>query len=429
MLPSDRTLARSGVGNNNGYSDSYAYKPVSDGTANDTTGYTTGVAMQYPDGMQAEVYRQPLSGCAREMAGLSNIFCQWLNILLVFVPLGIVAGLNDWSSAMRFSLNFVAIIPLAGILGAATESLAVHTGQMIGGLLNATFGNAVEMIVTVNAIRANLVDVVQGSLLGSILSNLLLVLGMAFFAAGCITSEPAFNASGASANTSCLVLASIALAMPTIYNNLPDATGEDVLQISRISSIVLAIIYLLFLFFQLKTHAHLFADEGDEEETDLSAFSSLMVLFGATCAVAVCSEYLVDSIEGVTEDYGMPKAFIGVILLPIVGNAAEHTTAVTVAMKGKMDLSLGVAVGSSTQIALFVVPFAVLIGWYFDVEMTLDFRSFDATVLLLSVFLASSVLHDGHANWLEGAMLIGTYILIAVIAWYIPERQNPNAFS
>jgi Ca2+:H+ antiporter len=423
MLPSERTLARSGVGNNNGYSDNYAYKPVS-GEPQDA-GYATGVPLQYQDGMQAAEYRpEQLTGCAREMAGFSAIFCQWLNVMLVFVPLGVVSGLNNWSSASRFSLNFLAIIPLAGILGAATESLACHTGQMIGGLLNATFGNAVEMIVTVNAIRANLVDVVQGSLLGSILSNLLLVLGMAFFAAGCITSEPSFNATGAATNTSCLVLASTALALPTIYNYLPGATGEEVLAISRISSCVLAAIYLLFLFFQLKTHAHLFADEGEEEETDLSALSSVLILFGATCAVAVCSEILVDSIEGVTEDYGMPKAFIGVILLPIVGNAAEHTTAVTVAIKGKMDLSLGVAVGSSTQIALFVVPFAVLIGWWVDVEMTLDFRCFDATVLLLSVFLASSVLHDGHANWLEGAMLIGTYILIAVIAWYIPEPQR-----
>jgi len=179
----------------------------------------------------------------------------------------------------------------------------------------------------------------------------------------------------------------------------------------------------MFLVFQLVTHADLFGEDGDEEEeVTMSACTSVALLLSATCCVAVCSEYLVDSIEGVSEDYGLPKAFIGVILLPIVGNAAEHATAVTVAAKGKMDLALGVAIGSSTQIALFVVPFAVLVGWFFDVPMSLDFRIFDASVLMLSVFLASGILQDAQSNWLEGAMLVATYILIAIICWFIPDE-------
>lgn len=361
--------------------------------------------------------------CGREMRGLTGILCSWLNLLMVFVPLGIASHHLEWGSAATFACNFTAIVPLAGVLGAATEALAMHTGQMIGGLLNATFGNAVEMIVTINAIKEGLVSVVQGSLLGSILSNMLLVLGMAFFAAGMRLKESPFNASGASANMSCLTLGSIALALPTIYATLEGTHPEDTLMISRISSVIIAIVYVMFLVFQLYTHADNFGgEEEEEEEILLSAPAALILLFTATCVVAMCSEYLVASIEGVTEEYGLPKAFIGVILLPIVGNAAEHATAVTSAAKGKMDLCLGVAVGSSNQIALLVLPFSVMVGWYYDTPMTMDFRSFDATVMLLSVFLTGGMLHDGSANWLEGAMLVATYILIAVITWFIPEE-------
>jgi len=421
-----------------GYAQNYAYKAVA-GDPSGATGETgapplypgqqQGYAMTQEQMMQMQMQQpqvqevQP-SGCAKECKGVMSILCTWLNLLLIFVPLGILSPRLEWGCATTFACNFTAIVPLAGILGASTESLAAHTGQMIGGLLNATFGNAVEMIVTINAIKAGLVSVVQGSLLGSILSNLLLVLGMAFFAAGMRMKESSFNLTGASANVTCLTLASISLALPTIYSHLPGTEIEDMLAISRVSSIVIAMVYLMFLWFQLVTHADMFTsgEEEEEEEAVMGPGTSIAVLFGATLAVAVCSEYLVDSIEGVSEEYGLPKAFIGVILLPIVGNAAEHATAVTCAAKGKMDLSLGVAIGSSTQIALFVVPFSVVVGWMYDVPMSLDFRAFDSTVLMLSVFLASIVLHDGYSNWLEGAMLVATYILIAIICWFIPEE-------
>uniref|UniRef100_A0A7S4QZZ1 Sodium/calcium exchanger membrane region domain-containing protein n=1 Tax=Alexandrium monilatum TaxID=311494 RepID=A0A7S4QZZ1_9DINO len=378
-----------------------------------------------------------------ERGALHGIFAQWLSLLLVFVPLGLVAHYYEWSSAVTFSTNFLAIVPLASILGAATEAMATHTGQMIGGLLNATFGNAVEMIMCVQAIRAGLIRVVQGNLLGSILSNLLLVLGMAILGAGLKKHDTKFNAHGAAANMTCQVVASISICLPTMYRGVKGSTDKDVLMLSRICSLFLSLVYFAFLVFQLKTHADLFVDEneakGDEEDTviadgavgaeappepepELSLGGSLLLLAVSTIVVAACSECLVDSIEGVSENYHVPKAFIGTILLPIVGNAAEHATAVSSAMKGMMDLALGVAVGSSTQIALFVVPCAVLWGWAFDTDMTLDFRTFDTACQMLSVFLVSQVLQHGNTNWLHGLMLMTTYGLIAVITWFIPEH-------
>lgn len=418
------------MANNVNTFDAYTYKPVQTGETG-AAALLDGQGMTQPPQQYGDPYGAAYGefqvephGCDRECAGIMAILCTWLNLLLVFVPIGIWSHLHHWSCAARFSTNFVAIVPLAAILGAATEALAAHTGQMIGGLLNATFGNAVEMIVTVNAIKSGLVGVVQGSLLGSILSNMLLVLGMAFFAAGMVTKQSRFSAAGASANMTCLTLGSIVLALPTIFNTMDGVDNEDVLKVSRISSGIIAFVYVLFLIFQLGTHAHLFGENEEEEEPTISACSSVMLLLAATLLVAVNSEFLVDSIEAVSEEYGLPEAFIGVILLPIVGNAAEHATAVTVAAKGKMDLALGVAIGSSTQIALLVVPFSVMVGWAADVPMSLDFRLFDTSVMVLSVIITASAVQDGQSNWLEGAILIAIYILIAMICWFMPPGSH-----
>lgn len=363
---------------------------------------------------------------AKNLAAVWGIVCVPLNVLLIFVPLGIVAGMQEWKDLHIFFFNFMAILPLAGVLGASTEALSAHTGQMVGGLLNATFGNAVEMIVTINAIKAGLVSVVQDSLIGSILSNLLLVMGMAFIASGFLSKESRFNSAGAAANVTCLVLASIALVLPTCFSYVPETTAEDNVALSRIIAVILACVYVLFLIFQLRTHSELFVGEEEEEEEAQMAWPiAILMLFACTCCVAVCSEYLVDSIEGVSDKYGLPKAFIGTILLPIVGNAAEHSTAVTAAFKGKMDLALGVAVGSSTQIALFVVPFSVIVGWVYDIPMTLNFEIFSSTVFILSVFIAASVLNDGSANWFEGVMLCASYTIVAIITWYLPDKKDP----
>jgi len=416
----------------------------------------------------------------KDLQGIQTIFFRWLNVCLIFVPLGCISHTLEWSSAATFTLNFMAIVPLAAILGDATESLAKLTGEMIGGLVNATLGNAVEMIITVQAIRAGLCHIVQDSLLGSILSNLLLVLGMAFTLGGAVFVEQDFNTSGASANSSILLVASIGVALPSLYSQLPEATESYVLSVSRICALILAGVYVLFLLFQLKTHKFAFSDDPaddprisissdldqaarfrkkqrsatwaelsssvdlsvvspgsdcqvddpppgpledaeEEDGVDLSVYTAVGVLCGVTLVISYLSEFLVDSIELVSTDFGIPKTFIGLILLPIVGNAAEHLTAVQAAYRGKMDLALGVAVGSSTQVSLFVFPFAVIVGWIYDKPLTLSFRGFDLAVLMLSVFLVSSVLQDGSSNWLEGVMLLATYSMVAVICCYIED--------
>jgi Ca2+:H+ antiporter len=364
----------------------------------------------------------PLSWSDVQREALSDIFLQWLNLLLIFVPIGLAAKKYEMSSAVIFGCNFFAIIPLASLLGAATEALAVHTGQILGGLLNATFGNAVEMIMCVQAVKAGLIHVVQSNLLGSVLSNLLLVLGMAICASGLVRHKQEFNAQGAAANMTCQLVASISICLPTVFDSAV-GSAHEVLAVSRICSIFLMAVYGLFLYFMLNTHAELFQDEGGEEEEEggLSPTLSVILLSMSTLIVAACSECLVDSIEDVSKHYGLPKAFIGTILLPIVGNAAEHSTAVSCAYKGMMDLALGVAVGSSTQIALFVVPCAVMFGWIFDKPMDLAFQKFQMLCLLLSVFLVSQVLQHGNVNWLHGAMLIVVYLFIATQCCYIRE--------
>jgi Ca2+:H+ antiporter len=357
---------------------------------------------------------------------LQDIFSERITVTAFFlVPLGLFVKWKDYDPGVVFTANFLAIVPLASILGQATEALASHTGQLIGGLLNATFGNAVEMIMCIQAVKAGLISVVQGNLLGSVLSNLLLVLGMAIFASGTVRHEQQFNAKGAAANMRCQLVASISVCLPTVFAYISHGHHEEqaVLQISRICSLFVMAVYMQFLFFMLGTHASLFADEGgtEEEEDGLSPSFSTALLFACTYVVFLCSESLVDSIEDVSEDYGLSKAFIGVILLPIVGNAAEHATAVSSAHKGMMDLALGVAVGSSTQIALFVVPCAVMFGWVFDQPMDLNFSIFDMVCQMLAVFLVSNVLSHGETNWLDGCMLMTVYLLIATQTLFIKE--------
>jgi len=359
-----------------------------------------------------------------QCTALRDIFLEKINMpAFLFVPLGQYAIIKECSPGVVFSTNFLAIIPLAHILGEATEALSAHTGQLIGGLLNATFGNAVEMIMCIQAVKAGLITVVQGNLLGSVLSNLLLVLGMAIFTSGVVRHEQKFNEKGAGSSMRCQLVASISVCLPTVFAAISDNEEGQVLAISRISAVFLMVAYAMFLLFMLVTHAEVFADEGEEEDggEGLSPLLSTLLLFACTYVVYIASEGLVDSIEDVSVDYGLSKAFIGVILLPIVGNAAEHSTAVISAHKGMMDLALGVAVGSSTQIALFVVPCAVLFGWAFDQPMDLNFTIFDMSCQMLAVFLVSSVLSHGETTWLDGWMLMTVYILIATQTLFIHD--------
>ncbi|RKP23062.1 hypothetical protein SYNPS1DRAFT_19202, partial [Syncephalis pseudoplumigaleata] len=310
-------------------------------------------------------------------------------------------------------------------LGYATEEIALRFGETIGGLLNATFGNAVELIIAIVAVKDGMIRVVQASLLGSILSNLLLVLGFCFLLGGFRYSEQSFNLTAAQNYASLLALSCLSLLIPAAFwISLDDhkKASEAVLQLSHISAIFLLAIYLLFLYFQLHTHAHLYeAEDEDTEYPTLTLSFSLVALVLVTVLVSFHADMLVDAIEAITKGGMLTDTFVGLILLPIVGNAAEHMTAVTTAMKNKMDLAIGVALGSSMQIALLVTPLLVIIGWAIGQPMTLFFQGFETVVLFVSVLIANYLIMDGKSNWLEGAMLLGTYCIIAVAFFYYPE--------
>jgi len=379
---------------------------------------------------------------------------SWLNVLLVFIPIGIASHFMTWPATIPFVFNFIAIIPLAKLLGFATEDLSLRVGEILGGLLNATFGNAVELIVSIIALVQNLIPVVQASMLGSILSNLLLVLGMCFFFGGLKYKEQSFNVTAAQTSASLLFIATSSLLLPAAFygsaygldNGNRAQVSDDILKISRATSIILLIIYGGFLFFQLKTHKSFFLEapkeagifersnsrlvRGDEEgglQEEEEAENPLMPLWMAialltviTVFVAICAEFLVDAIQDVCTAWGVSQTFVGLILLPIVGNAAEHVTAVTVAIKNKMDLALGVAVGSSMQIALLVTPLMVIIGWIIDKRMSLYFNMFETCVMVIAVLIVNYLIMDGKSNWLEGLMLFCVYIIIAISIYYYP---------
>ncbi|CBX91525.1 similar to vacuolar calcium ion transporter /H(+) exchanger [Plenodomus lingam JN3] len=374
----------------------------------------------------------------------ATLASNYVNVLLVFVPIGIVAGILGWNPTAVFILNFIAIIPLAALLSFATEELSAKLGQTLGGLMNATFGNAVELIVSIVALKQGEIRIVQASMLGSILSNILLVLGCCFLAAGIRETESSFNGTVASTMSSLMAVASASLIIPaTLYAVMPheggqpgQETDENILLLSHGTSIILLGLYILYLYFQLYSHHRLFADTEAQESSDesedgqlLSPLAAGIALVVVTLLVAVCAEFLVDSIDSIVESAHISKTFVGLILIPIVGNAAEHVTAVIVAYKGKMDLAINVAIGSSLQIALFVTPFLVLLGWAMGQPMTLHFQGFETMVFFISVLIVNYLIQDGKSNYLEGAMCIGIYAIIALAFYIYPDDAASHITS
>ncbi|TQS33888.1 hypothetical protein Golomagni_05753 [Golovinomyces magnicellulatus] len=369
-----------------------------------------------------------------------TLLSSYVNFLLVMVPVGIAAGMLGWSSTAVFTINFFAIIPLAAVLSFATEEISVKLGETLGGLLNATFGNAVELIVSIVALKDGQIEVVQSSMLGSILSNLLLVMGMCFLFGGLrhrgqngAGTEQSFSAAIAQTACSLMTLSSASLVLPAALYGVLDRNGsndktDSILTLSRGTAIILLILYVMYLVFQLRTHSNLFdAEQGEagEEvaetgEPHLGPIAAGLVLVAVTCLVAVCADYLVGSIDDIVENGNISKSFIGLILIPIVGNAAEHVTAVVVAVRDKMDLAMGVAIGSSIQIALGVTPFLVIVGWIIGQPMTLRFETFETVAFAVSVLVVTYVVQDGKSNYLEGAMLLGLYAIIAVAFYATP---------
>ncbi len=351
-----------------------------------------------------------------------------LSVLLVFIPLSLGSEYLEWGATVTFITAALAIVPLAAFMGKATEEIAVVVGPNLGGLLNATFGNATELILAFVALKEGLIGVVKATITGSIISNLLLVAGFSMLLGGIRYKEQKFQSVAARLNASSMNLAVIAILLPTAVQYTSSGIEEQTLQnLSVAVAIVLIVVYGLTLLFSMKTHAYLYdvgmaaEEEATEEEAaNVNLSKWVLVLLFVTLGVAVESELLVNSLEEATASLGLTGLFTGVILLPIVGNAAEHTTAVTVAIKNKMDLSMSVAVGSSLQIALFVAPVLVISGWILGQPMDLDCNPFELVAVSVAVLITNSISSDGRSNWLEGILLLATYIVIGLAFYFHP---------
>ena len=357
-----------------------------------------------------------------------------LNILLLALPITLYFNYVDENLSMAFFSSLIAIMPLAFLMGRATEEIALRTTESLGGLLNATFGNAAELIIAVLLIleasrvadpetQSFFIHLVQASLIGSILGNLLLVMGLAFVWGGIHHSEQKYSETQVSSNGSLLLLSMIVLVIPTVFHSSVGGEGGDsrLLDLSHIAAAFLLLVYGLFLLFQFRTHVHLFATDGSHhEEPEMTQRDSIILLVVATVLVSWMAEILVHSVEYAAEDFGLPHLFIGVILLPLFGNAAEHFTAVTVAGKDKMDLSFAISMGSSTQIAVFIAPLMVIIAWALGVPLTFEFGILETVSAFLAVLIVNSIAADGKSNWLEGAMLLSSYGVLAAAFLFHP---------
>mmetsp|Transcript_118213 Transcript_118213/g.346298 ORF Transcript_118213/g.346298 Transcript_118213/m.346298 type:complete len:506 (+) Transcript_118213:147-1664(+) len=423
-----------------------------------------------PDSSSVSPHPRPEGKGPNNCLGLYAIFAHPLCVLLVCVPLGILAPQLQWGSSWTFWLNFMALVPLAKFLGDATEELAACLGnETVSGLLNASFGNAVEMIVAVQAIRENELPIVKASLLGSVLSNILLVLGSAFVLGGLTPSatrhgrnhsflgspdayiglekEQKFSTKSALISVALLLFSCMSFALPTMFNHFTSDHAK-VLSVSRIGALIVMSTYIAFLTFQLYTHAKTLsrdesdlpvertqsgeaifppadddveAEDADAEAPSITASCAVLLMAVCTLVTAVNSELLVGAIQSVVTSAGIPETFIGLILLPIAGNACEHASALRFAMVDRPGLAIGIAVGSSTQVALLVVPFSVLTAYFMGRPLDLDFGPLNVLVVTFSVLVVLTLLLDGRSNWMKGYLLMALYVFIATLYWFLPS--------
>ncbi|MDO8541934.1 MAG: calcium/proton exchanger [Opitutaceae bacterium] len=365
-----------------------------------------------------------------------------LDWLLVFVPIAFALRyVPPWrNDTALFIVSALAIIPIAGWMGHATEQLAHRMGEGIGGLLNASFGNAAELIIALIALRAGHIEVVKASITGSIIGNLLLVFGLSIFAGGLRFKRQSFNKTAARASSTALILAAAALVIPTVFHAAAERTGGwTALAEQRLSlaiAFVLIATYGAMLVFSLVTHKQLFiggeadianteAQATDKHSEPWSVGKAIAVLVTATLAVAWVSEFLVGAVEAARHSLGVTEVFVGVIIVAIVGNAAEHSTAITMAMKNKMDLSLGIAVGSSLQIALFVAPVLVFISYLFPQQLNLEFTLPEIAAVIVAAFVTDQIAGDGESNWLEGVQMLALYVIIGLLFFFLPDAASP----
>jgi len=351
-----------------------------------------------------------------------------ISLLLIFVPIAILLELLHANPIAIFAASGLAIVPLAGWMGRATEHLAEKLGQGLGGLLNATFGNAAELIIALMALRKGLFDVVKASITGSIIGNILLVLGLSVLLGGLKYPKQLFNKTAAMLGSTMLGLSAIALLMPAVFHIIvqgkPNVREQD---LSLEIAIVLIITYVLSLIFTLRTHSHLYTggiNEKEEQEAigthGWSQTRSMVTLLVATVLVAVMSEFLVGAVEAASEKLGLTEVFVGVIVVAIIGNAAEHSTAVLVALKNKMDLALNIAIGSSMQVALFVAPVLVFASYLFGRPMNLLFTPLEVITIGVSVAIVALIAQDGESNWMEGVLLLAVYAILGITFFFLP---------
>jgi Ca2+:H+ antiporter len=359
----------------------------------------------------------------------------FLNLLLVFIPVAGLLELLDSGPVWVFLASALAIVPLAAWMGHSTEHLASRVGEGIGGFLNATFGNAAELIIAIAALRQGQVEVVRSSLIGSILGNILLIFGLSMLVGGTSRKKQVFNRTAARAGVSLMVVSVVALVIPAVFHGGGlGFTGEDARvpkdteqRVAIGIALVLLITYGLSLLFTLKTHKGSYTSAGEGEKPGKTSSHavwsirrSVLVLLGSTAIIAPMSELLVHQIDAAAQAMGISQIFVGIFLVAIIGNAAEHSTAVLMASKDRMDLAMGVAVGSSQQIALFVAPLLVLISHLFHEPMTFVFTPMEVISVALSTFIFHAVAGDGESNWLEGVLFLAVYAILGIGFFFLP---------
>ncbi|KAJ2077695.1 hypothetical protein H4R24_004977 [Coemansia sp. RSA 988] len=430
------------------------------------------------------------------LVSLQNaVYASWFNILLVFVPIGYLAHYLEWPVVSVFILNYLAIIPLSALMGFVIEEVSLRLGTTWGGVVNAVFGNIVELIVAVIALIEEEYRIVQAGLIGSVLSNTLLVLGLVFMAGGLHHRVQLFHAEAAQCAGALLALSVLSMIIPAAYHGVHAEGGEitnGILVMSRGTALILLLVYILFLVFQLKTHSEIFdgthagdilsKEEEQREELDrsnlglsrtltsnhsqdvilwtsgmydaenlaqksqkwkrrrssschlrrsapmMNLWVAVTLLVAVSAMVALSSDILVDSVEELTTRFAISHTFVGMILLPLAANAAEHAMSMTVAVRDKMDLCITIAVGSSMQIALFVLPVLIIIAWIMNRPLTLFFDDFETTTMLISVLVINYLIMNGRSNWLKGAMLLSSYLIVALAFFLYPyDVDNPRA--
>jgi Ca2+:H+ antiporter len=347
-----------------------------------------------------------------------------LNLLVLFLPLALVLRIVGVNDVLVFVTSALAVIPLAGMIGAATDESAKYVGAGLGGFLSATFGNAAELIIALLALQRGLTEVVKASLTGSILGNLLLVLGLAMLVGGWNRDKQTFNRTAVSAAAGMLMLTVAGLLMPDIYAETTTGIGgalqaPNIIDISVLVAIVMLVVYVTSLVFSLKTHRDLFAIEHGHEPARLTRGNAILLLAIATALTAVAAETLVGSIEHAAAAIGWSDLFVGAVVVAIVGNAAEHFSAVLFARRNQMDLAVGIAISSASQVALLVAPVAVLASLLFGHPMPLVFDHFELGAILFAVLGVSFLCLDGESNWFEGTLLLALYAIIAIIFYFV----------